>query len=321
MRLPLYGLPVSLFAVVMGLAGLTLAWKQAEAMFGWQPWVSGGLTGLSLAVFILLAFGYALKAIRHPARVQAEIQHPIKLNFIPAISISLILLSVLLLEAQPVVSRGLWFLGTAGHLLLTFYIMGVWIHHTRFEIHHMNPAWFIPVVGNILVPIAGVDHAPLEVSWFFFSIGLVFWIVLLAIVFNRFFFHQPLPAHLLPTLFILIAPPAAGFVAYVRLQGIDTPGALDVLGRVLYYSGLFTTLLILTQVRIFMSLPFSPSWWAYSFPLSAITVASFLMANLFGGPWSSGLAIGLLVVTTGVIARLIGSTVRAMHSGALFETG
>lgn len=47
------------------------------------------------------------------------------------------------------------------------------------------PAWFIPVVGNIIVPLAGVRFAPAEVSWFFFSIGLVFWIVLLAIVMYR----------------------------------------------------------------------------------------------------------------------------------------
>ena len=40
-----------------------------------------------------------------------------------------------------------------------------------------NP-WFIPVVGNIIVPIAGVDDAPAEVSWFFFSFGLIFWIAL-----------------------------------------------------------------------------------------------------------------------------------------------
>lgn len=69
------------------------------------------------------------------------------------------------------------------------------------------------------MPIAGVQHGFSELSWFFFSIGVVFWLVLLTIIFNRMFFHQPLPGKLLPTLFILIAPPGAGFVSWLQLNG------------------------------------------------------------------------------------------------------
>ena len=46
---------------------------------------------------------------------------------------------------------------------------------------------------------------------------MIFWIVLIAIVFYRIFFHEPNPARLLPTLFILLALPAVGFIAYGAL--------------------------------------------------------------------------------------------------------
>ena len=63
---------------------------------------------------------------------------------------------------------------------------------------------------------AGVHLVSPEIFWFFFSIGLVFWLVLLAIVLYRLFFHEHLPARLAPTLFILLAPPSVGFITYTQ---------------------------------------------------------------------------------------------------------
>jgi len=82
-------------------------------------------------------------------------------------------LTIALLPHYPGLSQIVWTAGTVLHFGFTLYVLSVWIHHTHFEINHMNPAWFIPIVGNILVPIAGVHHASAEISWFFFSIGLV----------------------------------------------------------------------------------------------------------------------------------------------------
>ena len=79
---------------------------------------------------------------------------------------------------------------------------------------HLNPAWFIPVV-NIIVPLGSVHFAPLELSWFFFGIGLVFWIVLLAVVMYRLFFRAA-GLRLTLTLFILLAPPSVGFCGLYR---------------------------------------------------------------------------------------------------------
>jgi tellurite resistance protein len=158
------------------------------------------------------------------------------------------------------------------------------------------------VVGNILIPIAGVTHAPPEVSWFFFSIGVVFWPVLLTIILYRVIFHASLPERLMPTLFILIAPPAVGFISYVKLTG-----GVDAFGHVLYHAGLFFTLLLFTQLRHFANLKFFLSWWAYSFPLAAITIASLVMFEHNGSTLFlrlSGILLGIAtVVITGLLIR------------------
>lgn len=307
-------LPIPFFSVTMGLGGLAIALGQAATTLSW-PALFGHITlALAALLFVALVIGYALKIAHFRDEVAAELAHPIKLNFFPAFSISLLVLSTAFLDPLPGVSQLLWIAGASIHLLFTLYVMSVWIHHTRFQIDHLNPAWFIPVVGNILVPIAGVEHASLETGWFYFSIGLLYWLVLLSLFFNRAIFHQPLPERFVPTLFILIAPPAVGFIAYLALNG----GELDSFARVLYYSALFTTLLLVTQVRTFAALPFSLSWWAYSFPIAAVTIATLLMYQLLGGTLFLILSWALLLLLIAVILMLVVRTVMAIGAGGIF---
>ncbi len=300
--------PISWFAIVMGFSGLTIAWEKSEALFKPGFSVSPYFLLITTTLFVLLLAVYAAKLLRFRPAVMKELHHPIKLSFFPTISISLILLSIATLHSAHGLSLVLWMVGTALHLLFTLYVMSAWINHEHFQIQHMNPAWFIPVVGNILIPIGGVAHGYPEVSWFFFSIGLVFWLVLMTIVFYRVIFHAPLPGKLVPTFFILIAPPAVGFVSYMKLTG-----ELDSLARILFYFGLFLTLLLFTQVQRFARLKFFLSWWAYSFPLAAITIASMVMSQHVDAGFFRLLSIALLTILTTVILLLAWRTLVAIR--------
>lgn len=300
-------MPISAFATVMGMSGLTIAWEKAQHLHSFSG-VGGALFAVTSALFVLLALAYASKFFLYRNEILKELHHPVRISFFPTISISLILLSIASFSIDPGLSKALWFAGGALHLLFTLYVMNAWISHEHFQIQHMNPAWFIPVVGNILVPIVGVEHGYVELSWFFFSIGLLFWLVLLTIISYRIIFHAPLPGKLLPTLFILIAPPAVGFIAYWKLNG-----EIDAFARVLYYSGLFTTLLLLVQLRRFACLKFFLSWWAYSFPLAAITIATFVMYESLQQSFFLWLGRGLLAALSLVIVLLIAYTAAAIR--------
>jgi len=188
--------PISYFAIVMGLAGATIAWEKAHSVLDLPEIASDILLAVTAAVFVVLAGFYTLKGVRFRSVIVEELRSPIKLSFFPTISISFILLSIATMNDMAGVSKALWVVGTVSHLLFTLYVMQVWMNDSKFETRHLNPAWFIPIVGNILVPIAGVTHGYHEISWFFFSVGLVFWGVILVIVFNRMIFHAPIPARL-----------------------------------------------------------------------------------------------------------------------------
>ena len=299
--------PVSFFATVMGMSGFSIAWNRAEYFFNPGFCLSSVLLGFSMMLFSLLVVIYATKIIKYPHEVLTEINHPVKQAFVPTISISLILLSIAYLQSAPDFSLWLWSVGTLLHFGLTLYILSSWMHHSKYEITQLNPAWFIPVVGNILIPIAGLQHAEPEISWFFFSLGLFFWPVLTSIVFYRLIFHPNLPERLLPTLFIFIAPPALGFISWFNLNG-----NIDPFARILYSVALLFTLLLISQFKYFTRIRFFLSWWAYSFPMAAITIATFLMAKATNQAMYVWIGGGLLTLLSAIMSILVWRTIGAM---------
>jgi tellurite resistance protein len=206
----------------------------------------------------------------------------------------------------------LWALGSALHPLLTLDVPGVWMHHEHFEIQHLNPAWFIPIVGNVLVPLVGVALGLIEVSWFFFSVGILFRLILFVIVLYRVLFNAPLEERLMPTLFILMAPPAATFAACVQLTG-----GLDPFAHALYSSGLFLTLLLATQIGRPLRVAFSLAAWAYAFPLAAMTIATLGMYRQTGALGFAVLGWTLLSLVSLVVVNLLARTVRAVAGGKI----
>jgi tellurite resistance protein len=302
-------LPVSLFATIMGLSGLTIAWS----ISGWSfsapvTFVMALVTSL---IFVLISALYCKKMLNHPQAVLQELKHPIRINFFPAFSISLMLLSVVWKD-YATLSVILWGLGTSVQLGLTLFVMSSWINHGHYTISHVNPSWFIPVVGNIIVPLSGVPLAFYELSWFFFSIGIVFWVILFTVVFYRLFFHEQLPPKLFPMLFILLAPPTVGFVSYTNLNG-----EVDNFARILYYIGVFLAILLSINVVKFTRLPFFLTSWAYSFPLASLTIATIKMSHLTQNSGLMKVGQLLLVATSVIIAWLVLNTIKAIKANKI----
>ncbi|AVO38251.1 SLAC1 anion channel family protein [Pukyongiella litopenaei] len=294
--------PVSFFGMPMGLFGLTLAlraggWPVASAAAGW----------VALAVFIGLGGLYTAKALRHPAALAAEWNHPVRLAFFPAISISVLLLATVLREAVPGPAEIIWVIGAAAQGVLSLAVVASWISHRAFGSGQLSPAWFIPAVGNVIVPLAGVPLGYGEISWYFFSVGLIFWLILLTLVFNRLIFHDPLPGKLRPTLVILIAPPAVAFLAWLQSNG----GQIDAAARIMLNAAFFFTLLVAIQLPALLRLPFALSFWALSFPLAAVTTASFRFAEEANSAVHNAIGQVLLLILVVTIVSLLFRTARA----------
>jgi len=257
-----------MYAIIMGLSGLTIVFGKFYHL-QWLPRIFFDIMlFFTFGLFLVITVLYGLKAMKHADEVKADFQHRIRINFFSAISISFLLLSIAFMSFWPFLSMILWWLGVILHTYFMLHTISFWIQH-NFEILTMNPAWFIPVVGNILVPIAGVEYMPKAFSFLYFSIGFFFWIVLFSIFLNRVVFHHQMPQKFIPTLFILIAPPAVGFIAYMRIAQ-----SWDAFAIFLLFIGYFFVILLLFLYKSFKNLTFFISWWAFTFPLMAVTIAS-----------------------------------------------
>lgn len=296
-------LPVTFFAVLMGLFGLSLACHAAAGSFPLAETAARAVLWLGVVCFAAIGAVYLLKILRHPGAVAAEWHHPVRLAFFPTITISLLLMATSVNDYRPDLALPIWLLGVAGQGVLTVAVISGWISHRAFEVGHLTPAWFIPAVGNVIVPMAGAPLGWPETSWLFFSAGMIFWLILLVLVFNRLIFHAPIAARLFPTLVILIAPPAVAFVSYFRLVG-----GVDPFAHVLLNCGYVFAILVLVQVPKLIRLPFALSWWALSFPLAALTVASFLYGRAMDSLAHIGIGLGLLALLSVVVAGLMART-------------
>lgn len=304
--------PISFFASVMGISGLAIAVERYEQVFKLSNRIGLILLIAAYLVFVAVTITYSLKIGKHFSAVKSEFNHPVKANFFPAFSISLLLLSVGTAGYQEKLAYYLFLIGAAVHFIFTIIMISRWLTQ-KYQIIQINPAWFIPVVGNIIIPIAGIKFINIEICWFFFSLGLFFWVILFALIFYRVVFHDSMPKQLFPTLFILIAPPSVAFISYTKIAG-----HMDSFSRFLLYIAWFFVLLLLSMTRYFLKLDFNISWWAYTFPLSAVTIASILAFEQLKYTLFGWIATGLLIVTSLVIVVVILKTIMAILHNKVF---
>lgn len=301
--------PVQLFAVVMGVSGLAIAFGKAYHVFGVPYFIYATLLLIDTLLFLSVFTLYMYKYVLYPEAVKRESLHPVKSSFMATISISFLLVSIAYYDFAPTLSILLWYVGAPLQLFFTLNILKHWIN-SEFKEVHSNPAWFIPIVGNVLVPVVGIDAAPIYVSIFFFSVGLFFWLVLFTIIMYRIFFHHPMPQKLIPTLFIFIAPPAVGFVSYFRMSS----GSIDMVSMFLYFVALITLFLLLFMFKKYDKSEFFISWWAYTFPLAAITIATIMLNMALHNALLYYGAFVLLLLSTGVVGFVAYKTVEACRS-------
>ncbi len=199
--------------------------------------------------------------------------------------------------------------------LFAWLIVTRWLSD-RQQAAHATPAWIVPVVGLLDVPLAlpGLDLPPMQgVMIFGLAVGLFFAMPLFTLILSRLLFEAPLPAALQPSLLILVAPFAVGFSAYVA-----TTGAIDLFAESLFAVALFLLAVLLPKLARFgHACPFRVSWWGVSFPLAAAAVAALRVAAAEPAPATDGLALVLLGLATLVIGWLLVRTLIGLARGEL----
>lgn len=273
----LHKFPLALFSSVMGYFAVAIVIRNLENLYEIENYISMGLLILSIILFVFNGYVLVYRLIYHLKDVQKDFNDPVQMNFFASISISLLLFAVLLIDIWASLSFVIWLIGAIMQLSLTLIFLTKLTWDSSIRKAHFTPVSFIPIVGNLVVPIAGSFHVATEINWFFFGIGIFFSIVYITMFMNRMFFDQPIPEMLFPALFILLAPPSVGFVSYMSIVG-----ELDHFAYLLFGLAFFIALFLLFQLKRILQVPFFVSWWSLLFPSAAFTIATIRMFNETG---------------------------------------
>lgn len=304
--------PIPLFASVMGFAAVTIAVNQLELMYHMNQLLSTLLLIVTTLLFLLNISMLIYRFMRYRDDVIKDFNHPIKMNFFAAISISLLLLAVAYINMSMSFSFVLWILGAIIQLGLTLVILTKLMWGPSIKLAQMTPVSFIPIVGNLVVPLAGSQHVSAHINWIFYGIGIFFSIVYMTMFFYRMFFHESLPKKLIPSIFILLAPPSVGYVSYVGIVG-----NVDAFAHILYGIAFFIGLFLLFQLKPIMEPPFFISSWALSFPSGAITIATVRMFNETGHAFYQWLYLVQMVGLLLLVTYLSWKTIQLVREGSL----
>lgn len=304
--------PFSLFATVMGLGGLALSWRRAADILGASPLIGEALMATAAAVFASVLLVHAFRIALHPSALLHDFRHPIHANFAPAFTVATVLMAAGIARYDEGVARAVWCFAASLHLLLAFLILRRWFTQTR-EPQEASPAWFIPVVGNILMPVVGAPLGFTLASWFLFSVGFVFWAILAPLMTYRLFFLSPLPERAAPSLFILLAPPAIGSLAMLALND----GQVSVFSHVMFGFATFVWALVLSMLNRIVRVPFAVGWWALTFPAAGYATLALSYADLVRAPALHWLALAALAFASCVVGLVSILTLRALIQGRL----
>lgn len=303
------------YAIVMGLCGLALAWHRAQPVMGTGAHGAALVLGaIAALVFAALAVATLLRGARHPEAWAEDRRHPVRHTFIAALPVAMILLATVgtaLAGPLPVV-RALWWVGALAQLGVTLWVLARWWRGNQaggLQWASATPALFIPIVGNVLVPLAGVPLGHELWAAAQFGVGLMFWPVVLVLILTRVALQGLWPERLAPTTFIFIAPPAVVGLSALQL-GAPTP-----LGWLFWGMAMFTLAWCATLAKRIAALPFGLPHWGLSFPLAAAAALTLRLAE--GQPAMQALGVALLALASLVIAALALATLRGLRQGTL----
>ncbi|MDM0111323.1 SLAC1 anion channel family protein [Variovorax sp. J22R133] len=306
-------LPVNLFASVMGLSGLALAWRLAHDSLGAPVLVGEAIGALALGAFVVISLGYLAKLALHPQAVHAEFHHPVAGNFFGTIAISILLLSAVAEPYSEPAARAIWIMGVVATFALSFVVVSRLLKG-QVEASHAVPAWLIPGVATLDIPVTG-GHMPMawapELNLMAGAVGSVLALVLFSMIVSRLVHRDPMAGAMTPSLMILVAPFAVGFLAYSNIVGVDRFAAL------LFYFALFMFAVVVPKV-LRRSVKFSTAWWAIGFPMAALVNAALKYAQFRSSAplwWLAMALLGVLSVAMGVLAV---RTVWGALNGKLF---
>lgn len=325
-------------AAVMGTGAFALATLHFSHRLPVLADLAWALHWFNLALFALISIPWLLRWVMAWPAVAATFKHPVAANFYPSYAIALLVLAGELRAFGGHESLALlaWWIGVVLLFSLTLTVLIAILQGEHVNLDHITPGIFIPPVGLVIIPVAGAPllasqpealrDLALTLNGIGLGAGVFMYLALLALAFHRFYVHKRLPPTMAPTFWINLAPvgvivvSALNLVAAAPFAGDKAPYLIAIF--LLWGFGAFwlvLSALFTWSVRKIAPLPFSLTWWAFTFPLGAFTLGSQRISEVTG--LATPLAFGWLAwaLLAAIWSLTLAKTIGGVASGKLFQ--
>jgi tellurite resistance protein len=305
--------PVGAFGAVMGVAGLALVSRQAHQILGVPAWIAEAWAALAVLLLVALIAAYAAKILSHRKAVMAEIDNPGQLAFFGSIPIALSLAGGCLAPYALSLAKPLWWIAVVVMVVMQIFSLSRWLRG-GVDPAQVSTGWMIMMIGPMPMAAGGLAIGELESARFLFGIGLIATPFIMGMAFQRTIIGPQLPDGARALSFILLVP--AGLTSAL------VPGLWNVPGHylldALYYFDLILCAGLLVASRNCHQWPFTPGWWAMTFPLDALAAAGLIFAKLQPGQPALLLAWVTWGLATVVVLVISIRTIIALSRGKMF---
>jgi tellurite resistance protein len=233
--------------------------------------VGNAILILDAAVLVITVLLYLANALTTPGRLRSDPRDVVAAPFL-----SLAVITPMLLGADGLAP----YAHCAGEVVVDVFLVltvllggwftGQWMNG-GLDFDRLHPGCFLPTVAGGLVASATAAEVGQErLDEVMLGLGVICWLVLGSMILGRLFFRPPLPAPLLPTLAIEVAPPAVAALAFFAIDG----DRIDLLAAVFAGYGLLMVLAQLRLLSVYAKLCFAPSTWAFTFGWAAVATVT-----------------------------------------------
>lgn len=311
-KLPL--LPPVVFAIIMGTGTLACTTLGQSEAFPILKQLAYAISWLNIILFICLAPYAFLNWMTHKTELAKQCSLPSQEAFLSTIGIGLLVLANQCLFFDWGI--GWTFLFWLAGAFVTFFLNLAIIFKVfigEHELGHITPVFFIPVVGLVVIPVAGSTLATrmphsfgaliLIVCLIALGAGLLLYSGLFAAMLQRHLLLKPIPDYLTPTLWIHLAPLGWGAISMLFMGGVLTEQpclqlieffALLAWGAAAWW--VLMAALLTIRALIHRGLHFSLAWWSFIFPLGSFTMLSKMLKIEYSVPISFSVWLLMLVI-------------------------
>ncbi|MDV8070690.1 potassium-tellurite ethidium and proflavin transporter [Rhodococcus sp. IEGM 1366] len=303
-------LPLNTLAIPLGFAGLAQAWSVATTALG-TPfalaqtfWLIAALAWISTATAHIHRSKGATHGISH------QLTHFAQGPLAALLPISAMLLGTNLHRTFPLAGTLLTLFSIAAAAAFGAWMMSFWMRG-EMALESVHGGYYLPIsaaglVGALAAAQSGLDWLAVGC----FAVGLFFWVVITMFLFLRLALRPTMPAALVPTLAIMIAPPAVGAAAWLTISN----GQPDVLFEALTSITAFMVMVQVPLLARYRALPFSHGFWSFTFPVTSVVALAIVWLHLLHPPAWQVITVGLLGAATILVALI------AMKSILLIRT-